>query len=408
MLTAFATAGISAYQILQYPTDGSSTGENYGEVISNRNKASASDSITVLSLDDKSKAAPTAENSALRDGVTLCAAYPQKISGYVLGSMKITNTPSDSGHGTFFDQKERKLINVNPDERIRLEYTQSVSENAKNQNTQAKIVPEVAVVQIFRYTAFSDLQKDFVKVLGLTEAHTESKVIHSAVKNTPMQYVFKNENTLIVVSGRREPDVRRIAEQVGGSCEGKPVFKSEIPRGFVAWRTTDTDTSNRTEYVKFADADVTLILDIAKFGSEILVTDETSADNLGLGELLPTSKYRVFSIPTIDDKGKVRAMQDIHMFVTKSKDVQILMNALRNRQVSVLDKSITGTKRESYQGLYVAAAKNMFSYEYNNNDGKNSTSTEYVYVVTRKGTSFSFVYDYPDFETVESLVDNLK
>lgn len=408
VLTAFATTGISSYQILQYPINGFSIGENYGDTISNRNKASASDSITILSLADKSTGTSTVENSKLRDGISLCAVFPLKINGYLLSSNKVTNTLSDSDHGSFFDQKEKKIININPDEHVSLRYTQSVFENAKKQTIQEKKELEVATVQVFRYTVVADLQKDFTNVFGLTDAHTESKIVYSVVKDAPMQYVFKNENTLIVVSGRRESDIRRIAEQVGGSCEGKPIFKSNIPRGFVAWRTTENDILNRTEYVKIANADITLVLDTTKFGNQILITDETLQDNLGLGDLLPVSKYRVFSVPTIDDKGKVRAMQDIHMFVTKSKDVQILMNALRNRQTAVLGKSLMDTKRVSYHGLYTTAAKNFFDYETKGEDGKVSTSTEHVYIVTRKDTSFTFVYDHPDFETVESLVDNLK
>lgn len=408
VLGAFATTGISAYKILQYPANGFSTGENYNEVLSNRNKASASDSVTILSLADKSGPASSTLNATFRNAVTLCSPFPQKIIGYALGSTKVTNTPSVSGHGNFFSPKEKKTIEVNPDERIRLEYTQLVSDNVRNQNAQSKINPETANVQVFRYTVFNDLQRDFMKTLDLTDAHIETKVIRPTDKNATVQYVFKNENTLIVVTGKREADLRRIAEQVGGSCEGKDVFKSGIPRGYVAWRTTDTDTVNRTEYVKVADSDITLILDTVKFGTEILITDVTAQDNLGLGDLISSSKYRVFSIPTINEKGKVRAMQDVHLFAVKSKEAHLLMNALRNRQTQILGKSLVDTKRDTYQGLYTAAAKNIFNYNKVDEEGKRSTSTEYIYMITRKNTSFAFVYSHSDFGTVESLVDNLK
>jgi len=212
---------------------------------------------------------------------------------------------------------------------------------------------------------------------------------------------------VVEVVGQKTADIHRVAEQVGGSCDSKPVFDSGIPKGFVAWRTTNVDRQNRVEYVKIADADVTLNLETAYFGSEIQVADNTESNNLGISTWLPIEKFRLFSIPTKGPKGNTRLVESVHMFVVKNKDIQLLLNALQNRQKEIFKGVLVHTERTTYQAPRAVLGKNIYSYERSTEEGRENVR-EYVYVLSRSNTSFVFVYDFDDIEAVESLINNLK
>jgi hypothetical protein len=404
-LALIAAFGLSAYGtfyalVTPYATR---TTEGFNH-LTNSNKASASDSITVLSLGDKTPGELSGEGvSPLKKGNTLCAAFPRRAATYELFSTKITNTASQEGHTSLYDPVSKKLISIHPNERIELEYIPTVY------NPKDKVKPTNISVRVFRYVAEADLYTELGTVYELDVTKSiESRLMKISGVKEKEKYIYKTGSTLVEVMGQKGADIQRVAEQVGGACDSKPVFDSGIPKGFVAWRTTDITREQRVEYVKIANADLTLHLETKFFGNEIRVSDNTESNNLGISEWLSTSKFRIFSIPTLDQRGGIRMQQSVHMFVVKAKDVQLLLNALKNRQTQLFGGTLVKTERDAYQAPKALLGKNVYTYERTNEDGETEIVQERVFVYTKADTVFAIVYDYDDTEIVESVINNIK
>lgn len=402
LIAAFGLSAYGTFYTLVTPYTIKTT-EGY-QHFADSNKASASDSITVLSLNDKTPSELSQDGvRTLKKGNTLCTDFPRKIATYELFSSKITNTASQEGHTILYDSASKKIISIHPNERIELEYVPTVY------NQKDKIKPSNISVSVFRYVAESDLYTELGSVFGLDSGKTiESRQVKVSGLKDKERYVYKTGTTVVEAIGQKSSDIQRVAEQVGGACDSKPVFDSGIPKGFVAWRTTDVTRQQRVEYVKLAQADLTLHLDTKFFGNEIRVSDNTESNNLGVSEWLPISKFRIFSIPTLDQHGNLRMQQSVHMFVTKAKDIQLLLNALRNRQVQIFGGVLKETKRDTYQAPKALLGRNVYTYERVSEDGQKQIIQERVFVYTKSDTVFVLVYDYDDVEVVESIVNNIK
>lgn len=398
LLMAFGLSAYGAYSIMVTPF-GYKTTEGFNR-FPNGTKASVSDSVTVLSLADKSP--EQVADLPQKNNVSLCASFPRRVSTYELFTTKITNVASEEGHTSYYDVSSKKLVSIHPNERIELEYIPTAYDSKE------KVKPTNITARVFRYTAESDLIAEFGDIFNLQyQKPIESKVLTVSGVQGKERYVYKNGSTVIEVVGQKLADIKRVAEQIGGACESKPVFDSGVPKGFVSWRTTDNTREDRIAYVKIADADLTLNLETIYFGNEIRVADNTTANNLGVSEWIPTEKFRLFSIPTLD-AGKLQMSKSVHMFVAKNSDIRILLNAIENRQKELFNGTLQNVEKSTYESPRGTVGKNIYTYVRTDEKGDTSTVYEHIYVLSRKNTAFVFVYNHDNIEVVESLINNLK
>ncbi len=430
LLSAFFMSGYATYSLVSTPYFITETGENFGDADRSSNQASALDSITVLSLGDKSATSTLPVNSKTK-AKTLCNSFPRTIGSYTLFSTDITNTPADQGH-TDLVQSDGTVLSINPDERITLTYIPA------SYDPKEKVKPSNIVTSVFRYQIKSDLIRELGSTYALQhEKEVESRLFKKSVAPENSQYLYRTGNTVTLITGEipeKKQDqktstdlLKKMAEKIGAVCENKPVYDSGVPKGFVAWRTTDIDRENRIAYVKIADSDLTLYLDILYFGKKILITDDSYSNNLGIGAWFNPLKFRIFTIPTKDKEGNMHTEDAVHMFVIKSRDIKLLMNALENRQTELFGRTKENLVRDSYQTPVVVVGRNVYTYSSPMNTGvavddqivrvegsaeenkeEKKLTTEYVYVLTRNNTSFVFVYDGEDRKAIESLIDSIK
>jgi hypothetical protein len=401
LLGSFLLAGYSAYTLLVSPY-AFLTGENYEENAIHSNTASVSNSVTVLSLGDKS--ASTTQGVISNIPKTLCGVFPKNILNYTLFTKEVTNTPDQTGHTVFVDPISLGVLTPNPDEHIKLTYIPS------SYNTRLKIKPTNITAEILRYGIQSDMSEELGKVLGLDfTKDIESYSLKNTIKNGYSAYVYRTGNTVVVAKGQTLSEIQRIAEQVGGACDSKPVFNTGVPKGYVAWRTTNLDRENRIAYVKIADADITLHFDIQLFGNKILIHDDSYTNTLGLSEWFNPERFRIFTIPTKSVDGAMHAENAIRLFVIKAADIQLLLNALQNRQTDIFDRQKEDTVRDTYQTPNAFVGRNIYTYSrYDTDEGTTTKFHEFVYVFSRNNTAFVFETTSENQTSIESLIDNSK
>jgi hypothetical protein len=333
------------------------------------------------------------------EGTTLCNDIPRNIDGYILNKAYVTNEPSQIGHTSYWNTKNGGIYTINPNESIILNYSKGVSPNI------LKVTAE-----IMRFENTADLQETFVPILAFNTNEKELFIQPESGLKGSLKVIYKKKNNLVEVVGENEQDITNISWLLMDTCINTSVFKTDTPKGFVAWRTKDFGIYTKPDYLKIADADITLNLSSSFFGKRPSIQD------LGIMDSPLGDKTITYSIFQQDVNQKLKINDAIIFLITKSTNESEVVSFFKENRLSTFlpiplpikpDNNLISENTVKYTGNTGVNIKKISlrtSMESDDFLGQNT----YLYIMSKNNTSFIFINNNDNLAAIESVVNNLK